>query len=94
MPPNVREDVQRLPSLTGTVLERHDRDCKKRTGEVTLFGALFLFWFCPGDRSDGSRFGVGREGANPRDKASVPAPGREGYPRKKDAARSGRVFFA
>lgn len=42
MPPNVREGVQRLPSLTGTVLERHDRDCKKRTGEVTLFGALFF----------------------------------------------------
>lgn len=42
MPPNVREGVQHLPSLTGTVLERHDRDCKKRTGEVTLFGALFI----------------------------------------------------
>lgn len=42
MPPNVREGVQRFSSLTGTVLERHGRDCKKRTGEVTLFGALFI----------------------------------------------------
>ena len=45
MPPNVCEGVQRLPSLTGTVPERHDRDCKKRTGEMTLFDALFILVF-------------------------------------------------